>query len=154
MHIVWPLQGDALSGSWHSAGAQPGEMRSISAQAALQTDDGASGWGHVFSRKSHPLHSGSRDSPGSTFDSPQFSAWLDKANSGGGSSRTSAARTSSGTLLAGSSSGYYIDGTATITELKLYHNSDGQPALLGRGGFGQACRLSSPPYLHTCGSLK
>lgn len=94
-------------------------------QAALQTDDGSgSGWGNVFSRKSHLL--GSRDSPSSAHDSPQLPWWDQGAGSGGGSSSASAA-------AAGG-----IDGTASLSELQLYNNTDGQPLLLGRGGFGQA----------------
>jgi hypothetical protein len=116
--------------SWNAAAALPGDVRAISAQAVLQTDDAdGAGWGNVFSRKSHRLDSSSEHSPGAHFDSPQL-PWWNSASSGTGPVSNAAQR-----ALSASDEG--IDGTAKMAELQLYHNDDGQPALLGRGGFGQ-----------------
>jgi hypothetical protein len=90
--------------------------------------------GNIFARRSHPLHSDSQESPSSHFDSPQLPWWTGSSgNSGGGG----AAPVSNAAQRALSASANDIEGTAKIAELQLYHNEDGQPALLGRGGFGQ-----------------
>ena len=86
--------------------------------------------GNVFSRKSHRLEGSSEHSPGAAFDSPQL-PWWNSGGSGGAEPVSNAAQRA----LSASDEG--IDGTAKMAELQLYHNDDGQPALLGRGGFGQ-----------------
>lgn len=123
-------QADCLSNSWNSGGAADHtSLRAISAQAELQTDGGGGGggsrgnWGNVFARKSELLGASSTDTPPSRHDSPR-QAWWTQAGGGGGGGEQSA-------------DGDAAEGIAHISELLLYHDAEGAPELLGRGGFGQ-----------------
>jgi hypothetical protein len=103
--------------------------------------------GNVFARKAYRVDSSSEHSPGTHFDSPQLPWW------NGGSDGTEPVSNAAQRALSASDEG--IEGTAKIAELQLYHNEDGQPALLGRGGFGQVRPMPSNMMFHevcSCGT--
>jgi hypothetical protein len=116
--------------SWQAASAcQPDPFWRLQESCQHSTHVQAHPAGNVFARKSHRLDSSSELSPGAHFDSPQL-PWWNSSGSGTGPVSNAAQR-------ALSASSEDIDGTAKMAELQLYHNDDGQAALLGRGGFGQ-----------------